>query len=245
MTRRANEKPGSLIPPSWAGLEGRALLKKVLRTRKLRVAVTTSFGAESAVLLDMVADINPATPVIFVDTGRLFAETLEYQRALTAHLDLLDVRIVRAPASLVANVDADGTLHHSDPDACCHARKVLPYAMAVSEFQILVTGRKRHHGEERTALEVVERAGPHIKVNPLAHFSAGDIEAAFQKRGLPRHPLATMGYASIGCQPCTNHACPGKSARAGRWAGKDKTECGIHTYHFDRHSSEERNHDYP
>lgn len=212
----------------WSQLGGAALLKAVLNERGLKVAVSSSFGAESAVLLDMVARINPAIPVVFVDTGRLFAETNAYRERLTKHLDLLDVRVVKPSPALAANMDPDGTLYQSDPDACCHARKVMPYALAVSNFDVLITGRKRHHGDARQNLDVVELTGAHVKVNPLVHFDAADIEAVLKSRKLPRHPLAGAGYPSIGCAPCTRKTCMRAGVRSGRWVGVEKTECGIH-----------------
>lgn len=215
---------------AWKTLSGKALLKAVLKECSLKVAVSSSFGTESAVLLDMVASINPATPIITVDTGRLFAETIAYREALMKHLDLLDVRVIKPAESLVANMDPDGTLFQSNPDACCQARKVMPYAMTVAGFDILITGRKRHHGDGRQHLDAVEITGAHVKVNPLAHFSADDIEAVFRSRNLPRHPLSEAGYPSIGCQPCTHKTCPSKGVRSGRWAGHEKTECGIHAF---------------
>lgn len=224
-----NHPQGRQLLDTWKGLSGLPLIKAVLKDRSLKVAVSSSFGTESAVLLDMVARVNPSTPVIFVDTGRLFAETTAYRETLTKHLDLLDVRVVRPSQSMVANMDPDGTLHQSNPDACCQVRKVMPYAMAVSGFDILITGRKRHHGDVRKDLDVVDLAGTHVKINPLVHFSAGDIDAALLHRKLPRHPLASAGYPSIGCAPCTQTSCPSKGARSGRWSGHEKTECGIHT----------------
>jgi len=220
---------GRELLSAWKALSGEALLKAALKERSFKIAVSSSFGTESAVLLDMVASINPATPIITVDTGRLFAETIAYREALTKHLDLLDVRVVRPAESLVANMDPDGLLHQNNPDACCQARKVMPYAMAVAGFDILITGRKRHHGDGRQDLDAVELTGSHVKLNPLAYFGAADIEDALKSRKLPRHPLAEAGYPSIGCQPCTHKACPSKGVRSGRWSGHEKTECGIHT----------------
>lgn len=215
----------------WQGLSGETLLRAVLKTRGLKVAVTSSFGSESAVLLDMVAAINPATPVVFVDTGRLFGETQDYRETLTRHLGLLDVRVVKPAAALVANADPHGVLHQSDPDGCCQVRKVMPYAMAVAGFDVLITGRKRHHGDGRQDLATVEEAGLHIKVNPLAYDNADAIEAVLTARKLPRHPLADAGYPSIGCAPCTQQACPSRGVRSGRWSNHSKSECGIHTPH--------------
>lgn len=213
----------------WRGLDGLALVRAVLgQGHDLKVAVTSSFGAESAVLLDLVAHVNPDAPVLFVDTGKLFPETLDYRDRLVEHLKLTQVRTLRAPDGLVENSDAEGTLFEHNPDVCCHVRKVMPYAQACAEFDVLIGGRKRHHGDLRTSLETAERAGPHIKVNPLAHYSAADIETAFLDRNLPRHPLVSVGYGSIGCAPCTHKVCTSQGTRAGRWTGHKKTECGIH-----------------
>jgi len=220
--------PDTLVA-DWRGLDGLALVRTVLgQGHTLRVAVTSSFGAESAVLLDLVAQANPDAPVLFVDTGKLFPETLDYRDSLVEHLGLTQVRTLRAPDALVGNSDLGGTLYERDPDACCHVRKVMPYAQACADFDVLIGGRKRHHGDLRTRLETAERAGPHIKVNPLAHYSSADIEAAFKDRNLPRHPLVSDGYVSLGCAPCTHMSCASKGARAGRWTGHKKTECGIH-----------------
>jgi len=214
---------------NWRALDGLDLVQAVLGDgHSLKVAVTSSFGAESAVLLDLVAQVNPNAPVLFVDTGKLFAETLAYRDHLAGHFGLTDVRTLIAPELLVANSDPVGTLFESDPDACCHVRKVMPYAQALADFDVLIGGRKRHHGSLRSDIETAERAGSHIKVNPLAHYSVADIEAVFEGKSLPRHPLVTEGYRSIGCAPCTNTACASNGARAGRWTGSTKTECGIH-----------------
>ncbi|PHS74425.1 MAG: phosphoadenylyl-sulfate reductase [Rhodospirillaceae bacterium] len=213
----------------WLNLHGLELLAEVLsHSDSLRIAVTSSFGSESAVLLDLVAQVNKATPVIFVDTGRLFAATTDYRDRLAEHLGLSNVQTLKAPDLMVKNADPDGTLFETDPDACCHVRKVMPYAQALSKFDVLIGGRKRHHGDERSKLETVELSGPHIKVNPLAHFSAEDIRTAFSTRNLPPHPLVQEGYSSLGCEPCTLKSCEVKNVRAGRWKGRKKTECGIH-----------------
>lgn len=214
---------------AWRDLDGLALLRAVLRPDSgARVAVSSSFGAESAVLLDLVAQVDRATPVITVDTGRLFAETQAYRERLVEHFGLTDVRVLRAPEALVHGTDPDGTLYGVDPDLCCHVRKVMPHAQAVADFDVLITGRKRFHGGVRDALPGVQVEGAHIKVNPLAAWDAVDIEAVFEDRGLPCHPLVAEGYRSIGCAVCTRKTGAGENVRAGRWAGQKKTECGIH-----------------
>lgn len=214
---------------AWRNLDGLALVKAVLRpSHGVRVAVSSSFGAESAVLLDLIAQVDRATPVVTVDTGKLFDETVQYRERLVDHFGLSDVKVLQASDALVAGTDPDGQLHASDPDLCCQVRKVMPHAQAVEDFDVLITGRKRFHGGARGALPTAHVEGTHIKVNPLASWSADDIEHAYQDLDLPRHPLVEQGYRSIGCAACTLKTGQGEGARAGRWAGKAKTECGLH-----------------
>jgi phosophoadenylyl-sulfate reductase (thioredoxin) len=211
---------------AFGHLDGKDLIAAVLRGFPGAVAVTSSFGAESAVLLDLVAQVDPATPVIFLDTGELFDETLDYRYALERALGLTNVVVARPTDEDRA---AAGDLWHDDADLCCELRKVRPLAKAVSAFRVLIDGRKRSHGFERDALPTVQVTGDVLKVSPLANWNEADIEAHFQARALPRHPLVAQGYRSIGCWPCTRATRPGEPARAGRWAGAAKTECGIHT----------------
>jgi phosphoadenosine phosphosulfate reductase len=188
----------------------------------------SSFSAESAVLLALVAEIDPAVPVLFLDTGKHFAATLAYRNALAAWLGLRDVRdITPAPAALLRS-DPDGMLHATYPDACCILRKAAPLEAALAPFAVWVTGRKRHQTSARTGLAFVEQVDGRTKLNPLADWTAADIAAEFHRRGLPAHPLVAQGFSSIGCAPCTRAARDGEDVRAGRWAGRAKTECGIH-----------------
>ncbi|MBN9089193.1 MAG: phosphoadenylyl-sulfate reductase [Reyranella sp.] len=193
-----------------------------------RIAVVSSFGSESAVLLHHVAAIDPATPVLFIDTGRHFDETLEYRDRLSAHLGLTDVRAIGPTVEEVARLDADATRAVWDPDGCCAFRKTAPLRRALAGFDAWITGRKRFQGSTRVDLPVFEADPPHIKVNPLARWSSADITAYRAEHRLPAHPLVAQGFASIGCAPCTSAVRPGEDARAGRWRGFDKTECGIH-----------------
>ncbi len=195
---------------------------------KGRIALATSFGAESAVLLHMIARADPATPVLFVDTGKLFGETLRLRDELTARLGLRDVRSLRADPAIVRAADPDGFLFRDDPDRCCAVRKVEPLAAALAGFDAWINGRKRHHGGTRAALGVVEQDGPRIKLNPLADWDPAEIDAYLDRHDLPRHPLVADGFVSIGCFTCTERAAPGEDPRAGRWRGTGKTECGIH-----------------
>ncbi len=212
-----------------AGLDGAALLESVLRTECLgRIALVSSFGTESAVLLALAAEIDPSVPVLFLDTGKLFGETKRYRDQLAARLGLTDVRTLKPELSEVKALDPDDLLFHRDPDACCHLRKVLPLDRALAGFMAWISGRKRYHGATRAELPVIEIDRAWIKINPLVNWSRDQIEAEFQRRALPAHPLEADGFLSIGCMPCSSRVAPGTDVRAGRWAGKDKTECGIH-----------------
>jgi phosphoadenosine phosphosulfate reductase len=193
-----------------------------------RLAVVSSFGAESAVLLKFVADVDPSLPVLFLDTLWLFKETLAYRDALTARLGLTDVRTVTPSPSALALRDPKRDLCFHDRDACCGMRKVEPLARALAGFDGWLSGRKRYQGGERDRLAVVETDGARLKFNPLARLSRAELEAVFAAARLPRHPLEALGFKSIGCVPCTHRPRPGAGPRDGRWSGLAKTECGIH-----------------
>ena len=211
--------------------DGLALVRAVLTSPVGgRIALVSSFGAESAVLLDMVATVESSTPVIFLDTGKLFAETLAHQQQLCALLDLTDVRHVRPEPLDLATHDATGELYRQDPDFCCHLRKTEPLDQALDGFVGWITGRKRFQGGARADLPLVEvePTTGRLKINPLAHWDLENIRHYRRLRQLPLHPLAPKGFASVGCRPCTSPTRPGEPARAGRWRGLDKLECGIH-----------------
>ena len=192
------------------------------------VALVSSFGAESVVLLHMIAQINPSTPVIFLDTELLFEETLQYQKEVSAKLGLSDVRIVRPGRAAVFERDVDGLLHQADIDACCTLRKVEPLERALKDFGGWITGRKQFQGGQRAKLPLFEKDGFKIKINPLANWTRDDIAAYMDQHDLPRHPLVAQGYPSIGCMPCTTRVGDHEDPRAGRWRDQSKTECGIH-----------------
>ena len=192
------------------------------------IALVSSFGADSAVLLHMIAKVDPGLPVVFIDTGKLFGETLRYRDALVAKLGLTNVRSVKPTPKRLQEVDPDGTLWFRDTDACCALRKVEPLSIAMDEFGAWITGRKRYQAETRTGLPVVEADGEKFKVNPLAGWTSKDVEAYRLANDLPAHPLVAEGYKSIGCMPCTTRVADGEDERAGRGRGKAKTECGIH-----------------
>jgi phosphoadenosine phosphosulfate reductase len=194
-----------------------------------KVALVSSFGTESAILLHMIAEIDKATPVIFLDTGKLFAETLAYRDELVAKLGLTDVRSVRPSGAQLAAYDPEGKLWQRDPDLCCSIRKTNPLDEALEGFEAWITGRKRSQGGSRAEMEMVD-TGPdgRITINPLAFWDETQIEDYFTRHDLPRHPLQAQGYASIGCATCTQRVQAGEDKRAGRWVGSAKTECGIH-----------------
>ena len=223
----------------YAHLAGEPLLRAMIEHEfPGRIAVVSSFGAESALILALVAEIDPATPVIFLDTGKHFPETLSYRERLTAYLGLTDVRSVRPLAAEVAAADADGHLWERNADACCHLRKVVPLEQALAGFEAWITGRKRFQNGQRADLETIEAVDSRIKINPLATWSLANVASEFKARNLPRHPLVAKGYPSVGCAPCTARVADDAPARAGRWAGMDKTECGIHRAKMDQVQSE-------
>ncbi|QBF31423.1 phosphoadenylyl-sulfate reductase [Thalassococcus sp. S3] len=193
-----------------------------------RIALVSSFGAESVVLLHMAALIDKTTPVLFIDTEMLFTETLVYQAEVTERLGLTNVLIIRADD--VAREDPDGTLHQRDTDACCALRKIRPLEQALKGFDGWITGRKRFQSGTRATLDFFEReAGTmRLKINPLAHWAPEDVRAYMDENRLPRHPLVAKGYPSIGCAPCTSKVADGEDPRAGRWRDENKDECGIH-----------------
>ncbi len=193
-----------------------------------RVALVSSFGAESAALLHLAAQVDKSLPVIFLETGKHFAQTLSYRKRLANQLGLTDVRDIHPAADDVAARDSSGDLWKRDADACCTLRKVEPLAPALGEFDAWITGRKQFHGGTRLNLPAFEASPTHIKVNPLVRWGKADIDAYFAEHNLPAHPLTAQGYPSIGCWPCTHPAAAGEDLRAGRWRGAAKTECGIH-----------------
>jgi len=194
-----------------------------------RLALVSSFGTESAALLKVMADVDPGIPVIFLDTGWLFEETLAYRDTLIARLGLRDVRSIKPRDEVLRREDGNRELWFSDPDACCRIRKVEPLKRALAPFDAWINGRKRFQGGLRVDIPVVEQDGARLRFNPFANVARGEIEAIYAQAKLPPHPLAASGFLSVGCMSCTSRTLPGEDARDGRWRGRDKTECGIHT----------------
>ncbi len=213
----------------YGHLEAEALLGPILKhIFKGQIVVSSSFGAESAILLHMVSRVDPDTPVIFMDTGKLFPETIEYRNQLTELLGLSNIQIVNPDETALQEQDPDGDLWKSSTDACCEIRKVKPFDTAIEKYMAVITGRKRYQATTRTQLEVIEHDGKQFKVNPVATWNVEQLQAYMETYNLPAHPLVADGYLSIGCEPCTSPVKEGEDPRAGRWRGEEKTECGIH-----------------
>lgn len=217
----------------YRGTDTRTMLEGILGEGLAgEVAAVSSFGAESAVLLHLVGSIDRAIPVLFLDTGKHFPETIAYRDRLVDQLGLTDVRILTPDSAELAAKDANGLRWSFDPDGCCEIRKVRPLAKALAGFDASFTGRKAFQAGTRAHLPRFEidlaDAQGRLKINPLIDWTASQIAAYFILHDLPQHPLVASGYASIGCSPCTRPVAPGEDPRAGRWAGWDKVECGIH-----------------
>ncbi len=218
------------IEARWAGADTAEMLRGLFAEPPFDdVALVSSFGAESAVLLHMVAQIDKTVPVIFVNTQKLFGETLAYRDELAEQLGLVDLRDYRPDPHVLAAKDATGLRWSYDPDGCCDLRKVEPLRRALGGFDAWISGRKGFQAGTRTALPRFEADEGRLKINPLADWDKARLDAYFDEHKLPRHPLEAQGYLSIGCAPCTSKVQPGEDPRAGRWRGWDKVECGIHT----------------
>jgi phosphoadenosine phosphosulfate reductase len=214
----------------FAGVDAGTMLNELFAEDSLgRVAVVSSFGTESAVLLHLVATADPTVPVIFVDTQKMFQETLDYRETLTTRLGLINSSVVQPDAAVLAAKDENGLRWSWDPDGCCEIRKVEPLKRAKQGLDAWISGRKAFQSVTRQNLPRFEIEDGRLKVNPLGDWTKDDLEAYFAEHDLPRHPLEEQGYLSVGCQPCTSTVAPGEDPRAGRWRGWDKTECGIHS----------------
>ncbi len=194
----------------------------------------SSFGAESVVMLALIAEVDSSLPIVFIDTGMHFPQTLDYKDEVIARLGLTGVRDITPSETERKVLDPKNMLWKTDPDACCALRKVRPLEPALEGFGAWITGRKRFHGGARMSLPVFEHADGRYKVNPLANWTQADVDAYLKEKDLPRHPLVSQGYPSIGCWPCTQPAADPSDPRSGRWAGQNKTECGLHVERNER-----------
>lgn len=211
----------------FAGVPTRIWLPELLGELHGRVATVSSFGTESAVLLHLVAAVDKAVPVIFVNTQKMFGETLAYRDELAEKLGLLDLREYRPDPRILADKDPTSLRWSYDPDGCCDIRKVEPLRRALQPFDAWISGRKGFQ-TGRANLPKFELDEGRLKINPLADWDKAGIDDYFNAAELPAHPLEAQGYPSVGCVPCTSKVLPGEDPRAGRWRGWDKNECGIH-----------------
>jgi phosphoadenosine phosphosulfate reductase len=226
----ADTDSAARLDARFAGMDAHELMRIVIEdVFPGRVALVSSFGADSAVLLHMVAQIDKTTPVLFIDTRVLFAETLAYRDELVTHLGLSNVTTIGPKPALLAAEDPENFLWASNPGRCCEIRKVLPLAEALEGYDAWISGRKRFQAYTRNDLAVFESEGGRIKINPLAPWPTDKIRDYLDTFDLPRHPLVAKNYFSIGCIPCTSPVRPGEDPRAGRWRGSSKVECGLHT----------------
>ena len=213
----------------FEGVDTTTMLRRLFESGELgRVAVVSSFGTESAVLLHLVAQADPLIPVVFVDTLKMFPETLEYRATLLDRFGLLNASVVEPDPDVIKAKDENGLRWSWDPDGCCEIRKVEPLARAKQGLDTWISGRKAFQSSTRANLPRFEIEDGLLKINPLGDWVKEDLETYFAEYDLPRHPLEAQGYLSVGCAPCTSVVKPGEDPRAGRWRGWDKTECGIH-----------------
>ena len=212
----------------FAGVDAPEMLAAIIPELTPRLAAVSSFGAESAVLLHMVALVDCDVPVIFTNTQKMFGETLAYRDELSERLGFTDLRVYRPDPRLLAAKDATGLRWSYDPDGCCDLRKVEPLRRALAPFDAWISGRKDFQAGTRRALPRFEIDEGRLKINPLANWPKARLDAYFAEHELPRHPLEAAGFPSIGCAPCTSKVQPGEDPRAGRWRGWEKVECGIH-----------------
>ncbi|MBW8734938.1 MAG: phosphoadenosine phosphosulfate reductase [Asticcacaulis sp.] len=202
--RSENGQRAAALSAKYETMTAQEILRDAIRNEFFGdITLSSSFGADSAVLLHMVSEIDPSLPVLFLDTDRHFFQTLQYRDELKAKLGLQNLVVLKADETEAASEDAKGTLWRTNPDACCDLRKVRP-------------------------LNRIMEGGKHFKVNPLAGWTQDDLDAYFARYDLPHHPLIEQGFPSIGCFTCTKPVETGQDARSGRWAGTEKVECGIH-----------------
>jgi phosphoadenosine phosphosulfate reductase len=194
-----------------------------------QVAASSSFQTQSLPLLHLIAQICPTMPVIFLDTGFHFPETLAYRDELQARLGL-NVIIARPVIEKSQLITTYGEgLYRCDPDLCCYINKVEPMRRALTGFEAWISGVRRDQTNHRQSLTVLESQpnGP-LKIYPMLNWTRAQVQAYIDRHQLPPHPLTTAGYRSIGCVPCTRPVLPGADERSGRWTGNDKKECGLH-----------------
>ena len=220
------------LSEKWQHLSAQEVLSEILKGNAFikNPALVSSFGADSAVLLHMVSTLDTNAQIIFLDTGFHFSETLSYRDRLTKAFGLTNVRNASVDPIAVKRLDAQQRLHLTAPDSCCQLRKVSVLDRHLRMNDSWISGQRRAQASTRSSVSVVEvdDARGKLKFNPLAKWSQSDFAAYKARYKLPEHPLTTKRYLSIGCAPCTSAVKTGEDARAGRWRGQPKLECGLH-----------------
>lgn len=229
----------SRLQTFYGHMDAHELLHMMINVEfKDEIALVSSFGTGSALLLSLVAEVEKNTPVLFLETGKHFPETLDYVDQLKSHLGLTNVVMLKPREDLLKNTDPAGDLWEKQPNRCCWVRKVEPLQRELDTkgYKALITGRKRYQTPDRADMDTIEmHEDGRFRVNPLADWDKDKIKSELKSRKLPEHPLTSKGYPSIGCAPCTRPVKEGEDERSGRWAhtadepgGEQKIECGIH-----------------
>jgi phosphoadenosine phosphosulfate reductase len=212
----------------------REILRWVLEDSGLeRVAIASAFQAEGTVVIHLASQIRPDVPILFLETGFQFAETLAFKERLTERLGLNVVELVGEYSNDRQAAEFGPRLYERDPELCCEINKVRPMFEALRGLDAWITSVRRDSSPTRADTPVVDRyelepGRDIVKVNPMATWTRQDVWRYLKEQDLPHNPLYDLGYASIGCAPCTRLRFAGEPERAGRWAGIAKWECGIH-----------------
>ncbi|OVE78480.1 phosphoadenosine phosphosulfate reductase [bacterium F11] len=203
------------------------ILEWALKTYQSRIGLTSSFGAQSAALLHMATQIDPHLPILFIDTGFLFKETYEFVKDLQKRMNL-NLKVFRPTETDIQEIRR--RLDNKEPQ-CCDDAKVAQMKRALEGFDAWIAGLRRNQSATRKDVKIIEQYGDGlVKVHPVANWASKDVQNYMVTNNLPFHPLWEKGYKSIGCEPCTRKPTDSADDRSGRWAGQNKTECGIHTF---------------
>jgi len=198
-----------------------------------RVAIASAFQVEGTCLIHMAVQARPNVPILFLETGFHFAETLAFKERLTEQLGLNVVDLTGDYTVERQTQEFGARLYERDPKRCCELNKVLPFARGLRDYDAWMTSMRRDSAWTRKRTSIVSQTELEpdrslVKINPMANWKRRDAWAYLKEYDLPHSPLYDLGYASIGCAPCTRMVFPGEDERAGRWSGLLKTECGIH-----------------
>lgn len=225
--RSTSERPERDSDP-YFGLSAELTIKRAIKEFGDTIVLASSMGADSAVLLHLISQVDKDFPIVFLDTHKHFRETLHYRDMLIEDLGLTNFQNITPNEDHIKAQDPEGVLHQTQPDQCCELRKVVPLAGALGKYKARITGRKRYQTPDRHDMPIFEVGTKMVKINPLAYWTAKDVTAYMRKHDLAPHPMLSLGFLSVGCQPCTTRVTDGEDPRAGRWRNFEKNECGIH-----------------